>query len=257
GTVIALGDGVAEGWLGARVAWHTNLQNPRGSFAEYTPVAARALMRVPEGLGLEVAASIPCPALTAWLALDKLPLRRGAPLLISGAGGAVGRYLVQLAVARGFGVSAMCNPRHWDRLRDLGATDCLPGPLPDGQDWTAARRFFAVIDSVGPDHATRLAPALAANGHLVAIQGRPADWPCPPFGRTLSMHEVALGALHRHGDDADWARLMAAGEAILRDIASGRLEPEPLVIRDFTELPAHLDALKHRSFSGKPLIRIN
>lgn len=258
GTVIAIGDGVADAWLGVRVAYHQNLFRA-GSFAEHTAIAARALLRLPDTLDFETAAAFPCPGLTAWLALDKLPTRPGARLLISGAGGSVGHWLVQLAIARGFTVTAMCNPRHRPRLRELGVEDFVPGPLADGRVWPVdrARSAFAVIDAVSAEHAARLAPALAAGGHLVCIQGRLADWPCPPFATALSMHEVALGPLHRFGDDGDWTRLTAAGSAMLADVASGRLRPEAEpIVKNLDDLPRLLDALKHRSFSGKPLIRI-
>lgn len=258
GTVIAVGDNVDESWLGLRVVYHQSLGKP-GSFAEYTPVAARALMRVPEGMAFDVAASVPCPALTAWQAIEKLPVPQGAPLLISGAGGAVGHYLVQFALSRGFAVTAMCNSRHWARLQSMGVQCCTEGPLPAEQNWTAENTatFFAVIDSVNEEHAARLTPVLKANGHIVSIQGRLAAWPNPPFGRTLSMHEVALGALHGAGDDDDWRTLTQAGETILRDLASGHLVAQTTVTAGFDELPRLLDALRHRQFSGKPLIRVS
>ncbi|MGC4009555.1 MAG: VOC family protein [Pseudomonas sp.] len=255
GTVVALGAGVDPRWLGRRVAYHQDLGKP-GSFAEHTPVATAVLLRVPEALDFETAASFPCPALTAWQALEKLPLRSADRLLVSGAGGAVGHYLVQLAAERDVQVSAMCHPRHWQRLQEFGAVECLPGPLPDGELWQDGARFHALIDCVGSAHAERLAPSLRANGHLLCIQGRLADWPNPPFGLALSLHEVALGALHRFGDAQDWARLVEAGEGLLKAIAAGQLRSEPLVIGEFEALPEHLEALKHRSFSGKPLIRI-
>lgn len=256
GTVVALGAGVAGDLLGQRVAYHQDLQR-HGSFAEYSPLAARTLLRLPDAVDFETAASFPCPALTAWLALEKVPARAGQALLVSGAGGAVGHYLVQLAAARGFTVTTMSHPRHWERLHSLGATDCLPGPLAAGSIWPEdGRRFFAVIDTVSGAHAHALATALRANGHLVAIQDRVPDWPLPPFGRAISLHEVALGALHRHGDDADWMHLTAAGERLLRDLADSRLRPEATMVRDFARLPDLLEALRQRQFSGKPLIRI-
>ena len=258
GTVVALGEGVDQSWLGQRVAYHQSLLKP-GSYAEHTPVAARALMRLPDSLSFETAASLPCPALTAWLAIEKLPIINGAPLLISGAGGAVGHYLVQFATARGFAVTAMCNPRHWQRLQTLGAQTCIAGPLPSGNTWPEekAATFFAVIDSVNEDHAARLTPALKAHGHIIAIQGRLTEWPCAPFGRTLSMHEVALGALHWFGDDDAWHQLTAAGEKIMLDLATKRLVAEETVVSDFDKLPALLNQLRHRQFSGKPLILVN
>ncbi|RFU93248.1 MULTISPECIES: zinc-binding dehydrogenase [Citrobacter] len=258
GTVIAVGNKVDERWLGCRVVYHQNLGKP-GSFAEHTPVAARALMRVPDAMTFDIAASVPCPALTAWLAIEKLPASKGARLLISGAGGAVGHYLVQFALSRGFIVTAMCNTRHWLRLESLGVQFCTEGPLPAEQTWTREHtaEFFAVIDSVNKEHAARLTPVLKANGHIVSIQGRVVEWPCPPFGRTLSMHEVALGALHWFGDNDEWRTLTEVGEKILRDLTNGRLVAEKTVSAGFEELPRLLNELRHRQFSGKPLILIN
>ncbi|WP_333501864.1 zinc-binding dehydrogenase [Kluyvera genomosp. 2] len=258
GTVVALGEGVDKRWLGKRVAYHQSLARP-GSYAELTPVAARALMAIPDALSFDVAASIPCPALTAWLAIEKLPAIQNAPLLISGAGGAVGHYLVQFAAARGFAITAMCNPRHWPRLQAMGAAHCIAGPLAPEQVWPEDKNgtFFAVIDSVNEDHAARLTPALKANGHIICIQGRLTQWPCAPFGRTLSMHEVALGALHWYGDDEAWNDLTTAGVQIFDDLVNNRLVAEETVAVDFDELPQLLDKLRYRQFSGKPLVRIN
>jgi hypothetical protein len=45
---------------------------------------------------------------------------------------------------------------------------------------------------------------------------------------------VALGALHDHGSDFDWARLGGT----------------------FEHLPRQLDALKHRAFTGKSIVTI-
>jgi NADPH:quinone reductase-like Zn-dependent oxidoreductase len=257
GTVVALGDGVPTRLLGARVAYHHDLRRD-GSFADYTAVAARAVMRLPDGLDVVTAAGFPCPGLTALTALDKIPVREGGRILLAGAGGAVGNYFVQLAVARGFSVTVLCGERHRDRLTALGASALVPGPLGPGEVWpeAAAGRFFAVVDAVGADHAARLVPALAANGHLVCIQGRLPEWPSEPFGRSISLHEVALGALHRFGDDEAWARLTAAGEAMLAEIAVGRLRPEQPVIDDFAALSRALEALRNRGFSGKPVIRV-
>lgn len=248
GVVVAVGQDVSTSWLGQRVAYHQNL-HCAGSFAEYTPLAARALMRVPDAFDFATAASFPCPGLTAWQAIEKIPVHEGAPLLISGAGGAVGHYLAQLAVERGFTVSGICHERHWNRLMSLGVCQCVSDP-----DALEGWLFYAVIDSVGPARAMQLASRVDANGHLVCIQGRVLKWPFPAFEQAISLHEVALGALHRHGSDAAWARLTAAGERMLEGLASGAMKPEAQVRRDFSGLPELLDALRLRSFSGKPLV---
>ncbi|WP_138473426.1 alcohol dehydrogenase catalytic domain-containing protein [Poseidonocella sp. HB161398] len=248
GIVIAAGADVPGAWLGQRVAYHTWLGG-RGSFAETTPVAARALLPVPAALDLEVAASVPCPGLTAWLALGKLPAQPGI-LLVAGAGGGVGTYLVPLAIRAGWKVTAQCHPRHHDRLVAQGAA-VLP--------WNAElprAAYGAAIDLRGPEAAAGLFPHLRANGHLVCIQGRVGGWGGEAFARCISLHEVALGALHVHGDARDWHALRRAAAGIFDDLVTARLAPEPALARDFECLPAHLQALKDRDFSGKALIRV-
>ncbi|WP_172328916.1 alcohol dehydrogenase catalytic domain-containing protein [Mangrovicoccus sp. HB161399] len=247
GTVIAVGTDVPEAWLGQRVGYHTWLGGP-GSFAEITPVAARALLPVPAGLDMDLAASMPCPALTAWLALSKLP-GGGGSLLVAGAGGGVGGYLVQLALEARWNVTAQCHPRHHARLAAYGA-EVLP--------WNAnlpQAAYTAAVDLRGPEPAAGLFPHLRANGHLVCVQGRVPGWGDAAFERCISLHEVALGALHVHGDVADWHGLRHAGAMIFDGLLTGRLVPEPTVATDFECLPAHLRALRDRDFSGKALIR--
>ena len=247
GRVVALGEGVTEGWLGQRVAYHTYLGR-QGSFAELTPVVSRALLPLPAELDFATAASILCSALTAWLAIAKLPAQPGS-LLIAGAGGAVGNYLVQIAARKGWEVTAQCHPRHHARLAAYGAS-VLP--------WDATledNSFYAAVDLRGSNEASGLFGKLRANGHLVTIQGRVPGWGTDPFGKCVSLHEVALGALHVHGDDRDWQCLRRAGRDIFCDLVEGRLIAEDCRVKAFEELPQLLNALKHRSFGGRALIR--
>ncbi|MEN3112129.1 alcohol dehydrogenase catalytic domain-containing protein [Uliginosibacterium paludis] len=251
GRVVALGEGVPAGWLGQAVAYHQDLQRD-GSFASFTRIRARGLIRRPPGLTATLASATPCPGLTAWQALEKLPPARGRRLLVSGAGGTVAHFLVQLARARGFEVHAMSHPRHAERLQGLGAIACHSGPRPP-----AALRFHAIIDCVGVSSARMLADSLLASGQLVCIQGRLPEWPCAPFGRALSLHEVALGALHHEGSDEAWAELIAAAEHILfANLADGRLAAPALREAGFDELPALLAGLRDGSLPGKTVLQL-
>lgn len=251
GTVVALGAEVDPGLLGARVAYHQSLRR-NGSFAEFTVLAAQVLMRLPDELDFATAASLPCPMLTAWQAIEKVPMQPGAAILIAGAGGSVGHFLVQMAQARGFEVTTLSHERHWSRLHAQGAKRCLSDSMHNAE--ATQRRYFAVIDAVGPEHAARLADNLLANGHLVCIQGRVEQWPCSPFGRALSLHEVALGALHLHGDAQQWRALTQQGERLMAQLVQGKLESELLLHFSYDQLPAQLLALQHRNFSGKQII---
>ena len=251
GEVVAAGKNVPPSLIGRRVAYHQNLHRT-GSFAEYTPVKASALIRLPDEVDYTTAASIPCPALTAWQALEKIPVKSGRSLLISGAGGSVGHYLTQLAVSRGFEVSVMANPRHRENLLALGAQHFFDNQqLPALLQQEQKPEFYAVIDTVSPTCSAALAALIQANGHLVSIQGRAEQWPTQPFSQAISLHEVALGALHQYGNDAAWQELTEAGEMLLRKIVSGQLRTEQIHTFGFADIRQKLEALKNRDFSGK------
>lgn len=252
GIVVAVGEGVSAAWMGQRVAYHQHLAR-HGSFAEYTPVKARAVLRVPATVDWYQAASLPCPALTAWLALEKLPQSCNT-LLVSGAGGSVANHLIQLAGRRGLRVTALSNLRHKGRLADLGVVECRKEPLT--APWQRAEQFDAVIDMVNAQHATYLVPALRTNGHLVCVQDRLAASPVPPFTRTISIHEVALGASHAYGDDRIWEKLVDAGEGMLKSLGRELWAPDSFAVVPFEQLPEHLHGLQHRAYGGKGLVRV-
>ncbi|MGC4007844.1 MAG: hypothetical protein QM805_01910 [Pseudomonas sp.] len=131
GTVIAMG---SEAGLrpGTRVAYHQSLTRG-GSFAEYTLLRARAVYPVPDSLDDAIAASLPCPGLTAWQALNKLPVGKNRDVLVTGAGGAVGYLLAQLALQRGLRVWVTAWKKHREHLLQLGVAGVFD--YRDGQ-WT-------------------------------------------------------------------------------------------------------------------------
>lgn len=93
-----------------------------GAAAEYVLVDADALTAAPTAIPLADAAALPLVGLTAWQALfDHADLRPGQRLLINGAGGAVGGYAIQLAVAAGAHVIATAG----DHVKDAGAHEVV------------------------------------------------------------------------------------------------------------------------------------
>lgn len=184
GEVEALGDGVHHIAPGARVAYHNDLVRP-DSFAEYTVVPARALIPLPAELPFVAAATIPCPALTAFQAVSKVPLGPGAHVLVTGAPGAVGGALLQLARSRGWIVHAICSASQAERVLRLGAAAATDYRQPQWREELRERAHLQllqdVFDMVSGAHAASLAPLLTANGHLVCIQDRQENVPLPAF----------------------------------------------------------------------------
>ncbi|GLU27897.1 zinc-binding dehydrogenase [Brucella sp. NBRC 12950] len=247
GEVEETGEGVSHIGVGARVAYHNDLLRP-GSFAEYTVIPARAAIPLPDSLPFAAAAAIPCPGLTAQQAIDKVPLQPGAHVLVTGASGAVGGALLQLARGRGWIVHAIASASQADRLLSLGAAT-VTDYRNDGwkQEWkrrTKHQMLHAVFDMVSGAHAASLAPLLTANGHLVCIQDRQETAPLPAFTTTISLHEVGLNAMHAHACDNQWGQLVAAGSVIARQIGEGRFDPQLIEAVKFDDLPAALSRLK-------------
>ena len=259
GEVEAFGPGVVHLTPGARVAYHNDLLRP-GSFAEYTVIPARVAIPLPDALPFAAAATIPCPGLTAWQAIEKLPLAPGAQVMLTGASGAVGGALLQLARPRGWVIHAVASKAQAGRVLRLGAatvTDYRQAGW--REDWAARVKdqpLDAVIDMVSGTHAASLAPLIAANGHLVCIQDRQEAAPLPAFTTTISLHEVGLNALHHYGTDRQWGALVAAGAGIARAITEGRFDPQIIEIAGFEDLPAALSRLKTGPNPGNRVVTL-
>jgi alcohol dehydrogenase len=114
-----------------------------GGRAEYVAVAASQLLPVPEGLRLEVAASLPLAYGSAYRMLFvRGALAAGERVLILGASGGVGVACVQLAKLAGAEVIACVgSAQKADRLRKLGADHCV--------DYNSADLTAAVHGIVG------------------------------------------------------------------------------------------------------------
>ncbi|WJN52309.1 zinc-binding dehydrogenase [Pseudomonas asiatica] len=259
GVVVAVGAGV-DMPLGSRVAYHQSLARD-GSFAEHCLLDASLVMHIPSALGDTAAVAVPCPALTAWQALAKVPEGASRDVLVIGAGGAVGFYLAQLAAQRGLRVWASAGQRHHATLKALGVSGLFDYHDADWQNQLQAalgeRPLHALFDTVSGAHAGSLAHLLGYNGHLVCIQDRQETAPTPAFGTAISLHEVALNSIHAHGRLADRQALRVAGERLLQAVADGSLIAPQRSEFAFSALPQALRQLKEGQGAGKWVTRLD
>jgi NADPH:quinone reductase-like Zn-dependent oxidoreductase len=125
GTVQALGEGVDSFAVGDAVVGFIPM-GADGSAAEYVVAPAGVLAPAPASIALADAAAFPSVALTAWQALFDLGgLEAGQRVLITGAGGAVGAYAIQLAKHAGAHVIATASPRSIDGVTAAGADEVI------------------------------------------------------------------------------------------------------------------------------------
>lgn len=137
GRVVAAGAGVDEAWLGCRVVVDPTVyadDGPEptliavlgsefdGGFARYVAVAVEQVHDM-TGSPLTDAqlACLPIAYGTAAGMLDRVGLRTGETVLVTGASGGVGLALVQLARARGATVVALTRTGHADVIASNGA----------------------------------------------------------------------------------------------------------------------------------------
>jgi NADPH:quinone reductase-like Zn-dependent oxidoreductase len=123
GTIVAAGPQV-DLPVGTRVAGLVDgFDRDFGTYAEQLIVPATDLAVVPDGLDLAVASTVPLNGLAAAQILDLLgdAPSDGNKLLVTGAAGAVGGYLVSLARDRGWQVTGLARAEDEDFVRGLGA----------------------------------------------------------------------------------------------------------------------------------------
>jgi NADPH:quinone reductase-like Zn-dependent oxidoreductase len=159
----------------------------RGSFAEYSRATADKLARMPRNLTYEQAAALPVSACTALQAVrDRAKVQPGQQVLVIGASGGVGTYIVQIAKAFGGIVTGVSSAGKADLVRSLGAERVIDYAA---EDFAAeGKRYDVILDTGGMASLTRLRRALTPRGTLVIVGGETG-------GRFLGGSERALRAM--------------------------------------------------------------
>lgn len=230
---------------GARVVAHAE----QGGWAEQVAVSTDAVATLPDALSAEQAATLGVAALTALRLLRRIGDVAGRRLLLTGASGGVGHFLVEMAAARGAEVVAVS--RRGGRLAELGAAAVVE------RVEDAAGRFDVVLESVGG--ASLVAALSKTRGGGLAIWfgqagGEPATL---DFFTTTAGDEGPPAAIvpfmyWRTGasDGEDLAVLVGL-------LARGVLHPEIGVVEDWARTPQLLRALRDREVTGKAVLRIS
>ena len=119
GIVAQLGDGVDNVSVGDRVVGIPNI----GAFAEQVAVKAAAVVRIPDAMDFETAASFAVAYSTSHMALGyRAGLKVGETLLIFGAAGGVGLTAVEIGKLMGANVIACASTQEkLDLCKDMGA----------------------------------------------------------------------------------------------------------------------------------------
>ena len=235
GTVVAVGAAVDRWRPGDEVFG----MGVGGGFGQYAAVSQATLERRPSTVDVEHAAATPVAGLTALQGLRTHGgLRTGERVLINGAAGGVGTFAVQIAVALGADVTAVCSGRNVEMVRSLGASEVIDYTSADFVEETGG--FDLMLDNVGNRRAGDCKRVLRDGGRLVLVSGPKRRWlgPLPKFaatrlafsrsGRTVT----SFITKHDRDDLRDLAEWLASGDIVpaidrvigLDDVADGLAE---------------------------------
>ncbi|MFJ3036096.1 NADPH:quinone reductase [Curtobacterium pusillum] len=271
GIVDALGDGVEELSVGDHVwLYMAAASRPTGTAQEYTVVPAARAVRLPDGTGFDVGASLGVPAMTAHRALtthEHGPSRlapgalTGRTVLVAGGAGAVGHAAIQLARWAGATVittissdakaalATAAGAHHTVNYRSEDAAARIRDIAPDGVD--------IVVEVSIPQNADLVADVLANHGVVSIYANNGGDEATLPIRPNMSVNaRYQFLLLYTIGDDA----LRAAAEdvtAALRDgvLPVGEAAGLPLVRFALEETAAAHDAVESDTV-GKVLIDV-
>jgi putative PIG3 family NAD(P)H quinone oxidoreductase len=171
GVVVAVGEGVTDPALGARVC----ALLAGGGYAEYATAPAVQCLPAPTQLTLEEAAALPETFFTVWFnVFERARLRSGETLLVHGGSSGIGTSAILLGKAFGArlivtaGTAAKCAA-----CRELGADHAINYHEQDFVEATLratdGRGADVILDMVGGDYVARNIAAAATNARISVI----------------------------------------------------------------------------------------
>lgn len=262
GIVDAIGEDVTQFAIGDRVYYLRNITNENGGFAEYAITTAHTASKLPENIPFEFAATVPGAGFTAYQAIvQKLKPQAGKTILIHGGAGGVGSYAIQLAKQYKLTVFTTCRARDIPYVMELGADIAIDYVNQDVyqemQRLTLGLGVDYILNTLSPEHATKDIDVLRFGGELVVTAGFPDFSRLRFFEKGLSLHEIALGAMHMVNDKNVQSNLSAIGEEVAQLISNKQLKPPAMTLIQMEDIAAHLIEMQHGQIQGKVVAIIN
>ena len=237
-----------------------------GAARDYALPRASELAKIPANLGWIEAAATPLSALTAWQALfvqggldargvkgDKEALEKNGKMrvLVTGAAGGVGSWVVQFAALAGAkAVVAVCGGNKEHDVRQLGATEVVNYQKTSIEQWVAgdpeAREVDLVIDMIGGTSLAGCWRAVRKGGVLVSIN-TPPDM-VKPAGLEKEVAKSLFFIVEPLGSN-----LAEIGELI----EAGKVRPVVDSVWEFGDFRKAFDRLESGHAKGKIIIKVS
>lgn len=243
GIVVKIGEGVTEVAVGDRVAY----TGAGMSYAEKVCVPSWRLVKVPDGMDIEVGAAAMLQGMTAhYLAHSTYPLKSSDTALVHSGAGGVGLLLIQMAKMAGSQVITTVSTKEKAAIaKGAGADHTILNTEQDVAEEvmkiTNDKGVQVVYDAVGADTFEGSVASLAVRGYLVSYGA--ASGPVPPIAlsvlnpKSLFLTRPGLGPYtgtraeleQRAGDVLGWVasgklNIKIHGRYALKDAADAHRE---------------------------------
>ncbi len=192
GIVDTLGEGVTGFAEGDKV-----FALAHATYAELCIVKAADLARIPDGLDMVAAGTVPLVSLTGdQLIRQATEVQSGQTILLTGATGSVGRCALFCALELGAKVIAGVRKKQLQEALALGATAAID--VSDSDDLARIGMVDGVADTVGGKLAPKVLAKVKPGGAFGSVLGPPADVALHPLVRVnpMTAHPAPLTIVH-------------------------------------------------------------
>jgi NADPH:quinone reductase-like Zn-dependent oxidoreductase len=250
GEVESVGAGVDRFEPGDRVFADLTAEGS-GAWAEYVAVSETALTPIPDGVDFEAAAATPSAGIFAMQGVrDKRPVQAGDRVLVNGASGNVGPFVVQIAKAFGAQVTGVCRTAKMEMVRALGADHVIDYTSEDYR--TSGERYDLIVDVASRGGLLGIRRSLNRGGGYVVIGGTGRAFTEAallgiPVG-LLSGRKMGM-LMWRVNDTKDLADLAGM-------LADGRVRPHIDRTYPLDEAPQAMAYIQSGDFQGKVVIAV-
>ncbi len=249
GEVEAIGANVTAFQVGDRVVG--DMSNcGYGAFAEYTSASQKSLVKIPDEMSYEIAASLPTAGVTALQGLRNIGgIQSGQKVLINGASGGVGSFAVQIAKALGATVTAVCSTRNLEMVKTLGADTIVDYKK---ENFTQDSKLYDLIYAVNGYHPiTEYSRCLNDRGTYV-MSG----------GSNKQMSEVMVrGPLLSRKNGKNFKNYVVKPsqddlQFLINLYNEGKISPVISKVFSFDEIPKAIEYIEEGKASGKIVVNI-
>ena len=258
GRVTAVGSAATNVAVGDRVAY---ILGPLGAYASGRLYPAERLVRLPDGISFEDAATVLFKGITAqYLLKSTYPVGPGTVILLYGVAGGLGQIMVPWAKHLGAVVIGVVSKEaSVERARALGCDAVLvwgAGDLPaEVAALTNGRKADVVYDGIGRDTFGASLDSLRPRGLLASIGASTGAPPPIEVGTLNAKGSLFLTRPGLAAHATDLAEYRGRAEDVLAAVTSGIIKPSAWKTFPLAEAAAAHAALEGGASAGPILLK--